>query len=121
MRHMPHGDSPSISDGKLPDMNKFTRFVFCCLCVVSSVAAVKAQEGAQRAGQLTFEPYVFKTYDGKEIPAELGRLWVRENRDGGSGRLIRLAFVRSKSNAAQPAAPVVWLAGGPGVPGIAMA
>lgn len=100
-------------------MNKFTALlIFCCLCFVSPV---NAQETEARAGRVAFEPYVFKSFDGKEVPAELGRLWVRENRDGKSTRLIQLAFVRLKSTAAQPAAPVVWLAGGPGVPGIVMA
>lgn len=102
-------------------MNKFIRLVCCCLCIALCVAAANAQETSPRAGQLSIEPYVFKTYDGKEFPADVGRLWVRENRDGESQRLIQLAFVRLKSKAAQPAAPIVWLAGGPGVPGIAMA
>ena len=102
-------------------MNKFASLVFCCLCVALSVAAVNAQEARRSAGQLLIEPYVFKTFDGKEIPADFGRLWVRENRDTESKRLIQLAFVRLKSTATQPGPPIVWLAGGPGVPGIGMA
>ncbi|HJR09089.1 MAG TPA: alpha/beta fold hydrolase [Pyrinomonadaceae bacterium] len=103
-------------------MNKFALFMFCCLCFAASATA-NAQEVKEkaRAGLVAFEPYVFKSFDGKEVPAESGRLWVRENRDAGSTRLIQLAFVRLKSMAAQPAAPIVWLAGGPGVPGIVMA
>jgi hypothetical protein len=61
---------------------------------------VNAQE--PRAGQIVIEPYTFRTYDGREHPAELGRLLVRENRNGDSGRLIQLAFVRLRSTAAQP-------------------
>lgn len=99
-------------------MNKFTSLlIFCCLCFTAN-----AQEKEEaRAGRVAFEPYVFKSFDGKEVPAELGRLWVRENRATGSTRLVQLAFVRLKSTSAEPAAPVVWLAGGPGVPGIVMA
>lgn len=92
--------------------------ILCSLYFAVGGAAVKAQEA--RAGKLTLEPHAFRTFDGKEYPSELGRLWVRENRRGQSTRLIQLAFVRLKSTSAQPAAPIVWLAGGPGTPGIVM-
>lgn len=90
------------------------------LCLVVCSLDARAQDAA-RAGRLVFEPYDFQTYDGRTHPAELGRLWVRENRESRPDRLIRLAFVRLKSTAQQPAPPVVWLAGGPGVPGVGMA
>lgn len=45
---------------------------------------------------------------------------MRENRSSKSNRLIQLTFVRLKSTAKQPATPIVWLAGGPGTPGIVM-
>jgi hypothetical protein len=67
---------------------------------------------------LVVEPYTFRTYDGKEVPAELGKLWVRENRNGSSKRLIQIALVRLRSTAERPGSPIVFLAGGPGVPGI---
>ena len=102
-------------------MYKFTALlIFCCLCCMSATTNAQEKEEA-RAGRVVFEPYVFKSFDGKEVPAELGRLWVRENREAASARLVQLAFVRLKSTSALPAAPVVWLAGGPGVPGIVMA
>jgi Predicted hydrolases or acyltransferases (alpha/beta hydrolase superfamily) len=90
----------------------------CLLFLANGSAAVKAQEA--RAGQLVIEPYSFRTYDGRELPAELGKLWVRENRSGKSNRLIQLTFVRLKSTAASPGSPIVFLAGGPGAPGIGM-
>lgn len=99
-------------------MNKFLRSVCCFLCLVLGNLIVNAQEA--RAGQMAIEPYTFRTYDGREHPAELGRLSVRENRDNNSGRLIQLAFVRLRSTAAQPFAPIVFLAGGPGIPGIGL-
>ncbi len=73
-----------------------------------------------RAGKLNLEPYIYKTFDGRDFPAELGKLWVRENRDGNSNRLIQLAFVRLKSTAVKPGSPIVFLAGGPGAPSIGM-
>lgn len=79
---------------------------------------VRGEEPA--AGTLTVEPHSFRTYDGSAVPAELGKLWVRENRGGSSQRLIQLAFVRLKSTAERPGSPIVFLAGGPGAPGIGM-
>lgn len=74
-----------------------------------------------KAGAVSFEPYSLKTYDQREHPAELGKLWVPENRSKSNGRLIQLGFVRLKSTAANPQPPIVFLAGGPGVPGTGMA
>ena len=99
-------------------MTKFLMFIFCFLCFVVGSVAVNAQEA--RVGQVVIEPYTFRTYDGREHPAELGRLLVRENRNGNSSRLIQLAFVRLRSTAAQPSPPIVFLAGGPGIPGIGL-
>jgi pimeloyl-ACP methyl ester carboxylesterase len=87
------------------------RFLLGLLLLVMSNAA---------AGQVVIEPYSFRTFDGKQVPAELGKLWVRENRNGPSTRLIQLAFVRLKSTAERPGSPIVFLAGGPGAPGIGM-
>ena len=99
-------------------MTKYLMFVFFFLCPAIGSVAVNAQEAG--AGQIVIEPYTFKTYDGREHPAELGRLSVRENRNGNSSRLVQLAFVRLRSTAAQPASPIVFLAGGPGIPGIGL-
>lgn len=100
-------------------MTKNYNFIFCFLCIFIGSIGVIAQE--ERAGQVVVEPYIFKTYDGREHPAELGKLSVRENRSNKSSRLIQLAFVRLRSNATQPSAPIVFLAGGPGIPGIGLA
>jgi pimeloyl-ACP methyl ester carboxylesterase len=81
--------------------------------------SVKAQQ--PEVGKVKLEPFTFRTYDGKEHPAELGKLWVRENREGRNLRVIQLVFVRLSSKAAQSAAPIVFLAGGPGIPGIGLA
>ena len=81
-------------------------------------AAAETQQPS--AGKLVVEPYSFRTFDGKEVPAELGKLWVRENRSSSSDRVIQLTFVRLPGTAERPGAPIVFLAGGPGVPGIGM-
>ena len=91
------------------------------LALVFAVACASATQGQQpTAGTVVVEPYSYRTFDGNEFPAELGKLWVRENRNGSSNRLIQLAFVRLKSTAERPGSPIVFLAGGPGAPGIGM-
>lgn len=109
---------PDILSRSELEMTKYSMFVFFFLCPAIGSVAVNAQEA--RAGQIVIEPYTLKTYDGREHPAELGRLSVRETRNGTSSRLIQLAFVRLRSTAAQPSSPIVFLAGGPGIPGIGL-
>src|SRR5574340_733872 len=89
--------------------------------VASLVLLLPAFSQQARHGKVTFEPYTLTTYYGQSHPAELGRLWVPENRRGKSPRLIQIAFVRLKSSAVKPAAPIIYLSGGPGVPASAMA
>src|SRR5947208_613164 len=48
------------------------------------------------------------------VSAELGWLAVPENHARPSGPSIELAFLRIRTAAPRPRAPVVWLAGGPG-------
>jgi len=88
---------------------------------VSAVLSIPAFAQQPHANQVAFEPYTLITYDGESHSAELGHLWVPENRQKDSSRLIRLAFVRLKSSAPNPGSPIVYLAGGPGIPAIVMA
>ena len=76
---------------------------------------------SRKTGDLVFEPYSFETIAGQKIDAQLGRLIVLENRNDPHGRMIQLTFVVLKSTATNPQAPIVFLAGGPGVPGIEQA
>ena len=99
-------------------MTKYQTVAGLFLCILLTGVAAIAQE--PRAGQLIIEPYTFRTYDGREHAAELGRLSVREKRNGNSGRLIQLAFVRLRSTSKEPLSPIVFLAGGPGIPGISL-
>ena len=96
-------------------MRRIALISFSLLLIFAKSA--RAQE--PRAGNI-FAPYSFKTYDQQEYPAELGKLWVAENRSSNNGRLIQLAFVRLKTTAENPQPPIVFLAGGPGVPGTGM-
>lgn len=82
-------------------------------------AAASAQ--SRKAGDLRLTPYVFQNAKGERIDAELGVLTVPETRRSPQSNLIELAFVRFKSTAKRPGAPIVYLAGGPGGSGIATA
>ena len=90
------------------------------ICSISMFLPTILSAQTHRAGELALEPGTFRTYDGAAHPAETGHLWVRQDRSGPSDRLVELAFVRLKTEAAHPEPPVVFLAGGPGVPGIGM-
>lgn len=85
--------------------------------VVIAASQVLAAAQSHVAGELSLEPYSFRTYDGHAHVAELGHLWVQERRNGLAKDLIQLGFVRLRSTAQKPRSPVVFLPGGPGIPG----
>ncbi len=90
--------------------------------VVSLVTPCLAVEaGVSGSGSIRWEPYpIVSPFSGVPVlKGELGHLRVLESRRSGSRRQIELAFVKIPSTAKHPAAPVVWLAGGPGGSGIA--
>jgi pimeloyl-ACP methyl ester carboxylesterase len=97
-------------------MFRFIAIVFLLLIITLSELTANSQ--TTPTNQLVVEPYTLRTFDGKQIPAELGKLSVPEDRLAKAGRKIEVAFVRLKSTATQPGPPIIWLAGGPGVPGV---
>lgn len=92
--------------------------ILLSLTLAAFFTKVNAQQDSN--GKLILEPYKYRTWDGREHDVQFGKLWVRENRSSGSKRLIQLSFVLLRSSSPTPAAPVVFLAGGPGAPGILM-
>lgn len=95
------------------------RRIFLSVLVFAIFASVAF--GQQKAGDVKIEPYVFESAGKEKVDAELGRLFVPENRKRRDSRLIELAFVRFKSTAKNPGPPIVYLAGGPGGSGIGAA
>ena len=85
------------------------------LALTLSSALASAQSHA--SGDLRLEPYSFRTYDGSTHPAELGHLQVMQDRADPARGLIDLGFVRLRSTAQKPRSPIVFLPGGPGIPG----
>ena len=86
----------------------------------ADTASTKTTSG-KRPGGLTFEDRTLSLLDGQTREVELGKLYVPESRDRDSTHLIHLAFLRYKSTSPKPGPPIVFLAGGPGLPGSLMA
>ncbi|MFY0570243.1 alpha/beta fold hydrolase [Archangium lansingense] len=72
---------------------------------------------AQAQG-LQLQPHTFQARDGREVQAELGTVTVPLRHARPAGPVLPLRFVRFKSTNPSPAAPIVYLAGGPGGSGI---
>jgi pimeloyl-ACP methyl ester carboxylesterase len=70
---------------------------------------------------VVFEPFLFRSSTGIEVPAELGTLRVPEQRSNPASRMIALRFVRFRATTPNPGPPIVYLAGGPGGSGIGTA
>lgn len=87
--------------------------------IMSQVQGVKAQEN--EASRFSIEQHIFKAENGDEIKADKGVLFVPENRNNSTSRLIPINFVKFKSFSKKPGSPIVYLAGGPGGSGIQVA
>ncbi len=83
------------------------------LIFASGQAAAQGRE----AGDVVIKPGVVR-HSGQDHDVEFGGFWVPMNRDDPDSSLIELQFVRYKSTSTDPAAPAVYLAGGPGGSGI---
>ncbi len=88
--------------------------VLCCTAV-SLVAAAPAPEAKER---LEMTRKTLETTGGRKIEADAGALWVAENRAAAASRRIPIRFLRLRSTAARPRAPLFYLAGGPGDRGV---
>jgi|CXWL01.1.fsa_nt_gi pimeloyl-ACP methyl ester carboxylesterase len=84
-----------------------------CLILLAALPLAACTPPAWR-----LEPTTFIADDGTKVAAELGKLRVPENRSKPDSRQITISFIRFKSTAARPGAPIVYLAGGPGGSGI---
>lgn len=98
---------------------------FAVLLALADAAAPALLPGARAASAaapspspaLSLKPFELKTFDGARHRAELGRLRVPEDRARDGSPTITVAFVRLKATSVKPGSPIVFLAGGPGVPG----
>ena len=83
-------------------------------------ATLSAQE-AEGAPSVRWEPYTARAAGGSPLEGRLGRIQVPENRSRPEGATIELAFVLYETEHPEPGPPIVFLAGGPGAPGIDLA
>jgi pimeloyl-ACP methyl ester carboxylesterase len=90
-------------------------FVAGCAPLFAFVAAT-----AQPSQTLRTESTTIHSYDGRSMPAENVRITVPERR-AHPGRTISVAGIRITTAAAHPGNPIVFLMGGPGIPGSVMA
>jgi pimeloyl-ACP methyl ester carboxylesterase len=103
---------------------RIAEFSIAIVTVIGALSQAHAQTQNAPIAQdasAAFEPYSFEAADGTVVAAERGEFWVPENREDPGSRRIKLAFVRFASTNPNPAAPVVYLAGGPGAPGVGTA
>jgi pimeloyl-ACP methyl ester carboxylesterase len=82
--------------------------------------AMVADLPAQSAPSVTREATTVQSYDGRTMPAAFIRITVPERRTH-PGRTITLTALRIPTTAERPGLPVVFLMGGPGIPGTVMA
>lgn len=59
-------------------------------------------------------PYLVEDSNGSILPADWGKVFVPENRTKPDSNTIEVPFVRFKSTAENPSAPIFFLDGGPG-------
>jgi pimeloyl-ACP methyl ester carboxylesterase len=95
-----------------------------CFLTVSYQDSLYAQK---KIGALTFEQVrptagngqeiVYKDKSNQEVKVEYGTLVVPERHDKPNGNTIELAFFRLKSVSPNPGSPIIYLEGGPGLPG----
>jgi pimeloyl-ACP methyl ester carboxylesterase len=90
-------------------MNRRVIAIAFAICLSSTLAFA-----APKAGDLETTPKSLTSAKGVKIDAVSGVLWVPENRAVPNSRPIKIEFIRFKSKAAAPHAPIFYLEGGPG-------
>lgn len=110
--------SPSFQGTVIHPMGPSTSILapsLVLIFLVSTTSAFAQEEVAE------VEPYLFETYEGDTVHAELGRLRVPLQHRHSDGDSLTLVFVRFPATVPDPGPPLVYLAGGPGGSGIATA
>jgi pimeloyl-ACP methyl ester carboxylesterase len=88
------------------------RTLYLCMYLLAVTAGA--------CGQLELTNYKLTTFDGVEHATEMGRLQVASNHAAASSAPMQIAFVRLRGLNPGQHAPIVFLSGGPGIPGIIM-
>ena len=99
-------------------MSAHARRAIPCVLVLTALWFVSSPARAAETARLEITKKSLKSEKGVQIEAEAGRLLVPENRAAARSREIPVAFLRLKSLAAKPRAPLFFLQGGPGSRGV---
>jgi pimeloyl-ACP methyl ester carboxylesterase len=91
-----------------------------CVVVAALLAFAARDALPQSAPSVVRESTTVRSFDGRTMPATIVRVPVPERRIGG-GRTISISAIHVRSTAARPGRPIVFLMGGPGIPGSVMA
>src|SRR5262249_55548278 len=88
---------------------------------ISAIALIVASAAPAAAGPTALpgeEPFIFAANSGESVEAFRGGFEVPENRSDPQSRMIPIRYVRFPATGENPGSPIVYLAGGPGAPGI---
>ena len=86
---------------------------FAALAVLAAAPAVSAAE-QRKAGEVVSETKVLTAADGRQVRYEIGAVFVPENRDAKTSRIIAVGFARLRPAEPTGAPPMFVLPGGPG-------
>jgi pimeloyl-ACP methyl ester carboxylesterase len=93
------------------------RWLIATLALIVSPAwartAVSHMAAPHRAGDIVVEQHEVEV-EGRQVPFEIGTLYVPENRRNPASRIIGVGFARIRAPKPTGAPPVFWLPGGPG-------
>jgi pimeloyl-ACP methyl ester carboxylesterase len=92
-----------------------------CIRLVALIVFAAVPIFGADAPKAGFAPTIFQADDGTKVGAEMGELRVPETHGKAGSPMITLRFIRFRSTASKPGAPIVYLAGGPGGSGIGAA
>lgn len=88
--------------------------VIFTLPLIQVVHSTSAYNRQSKVEPVNFAPHEWTDSKGQKVQAETGKMRVLENRSKPDSKLIELTVIRLKSKSANPGAPVLYLAGGPG-------
>ena len=92
-----------------------------CLVVVLILTLASPAPAEEATPGISWQPFMVEGFHDKRLQAEIGKIEVPERRGGESAKTLDLHFVRLPTTAEKPAAPIVYLDGGPGGSGIRIA
>jgi pimeloyl-ACP methyl ester carboxylesterase len=98
--------------------SKFTSAVRIVVILLVALTGAASSAGAavlHKAGDVLLDPPGTVTIEGASVRYETGTLFVPENRESATSRIIGIGFARIKAPRPTGAPPVFWLPGGPGL------